>query len=142
MSINPPTGSGAVLPLQQFAPQSYTPTNDPSPQAGNDYSMLATVQPPSASPPGSAVTVTAATATTTGVGTPAGGQTGAVSRQLTSFGAYLPNLPPAAIPATADSGATPGTPSPVAYATNAAAARQYMAGSGSTSGIVSNTMIC
>ena len=142
MSINPPTGSGAVLPPQQFASHSHTPRNNPSPQAGNDYNMVATVQPPFASPPGSAVTATATTGTTIGLGTPTHGQTGAVSQQLTSFASYLPNLPPAAIPGTADSAATPGTPSPVANATNAAAARQYMAGSGSTSSIVSNTMIC
>jgi hypothetical protein len=104
--------------------------------------MLATVQPPSESPPGFVSTASAASGTTTAIDTPSGGQAGSVFSQFPKLGQYLPNLPPAVMPGNPYSAEAPATPSTVTNATNATAARQYMAGSDSTSSIVSNTMIC
>lgn len=148
MSISSPAGSSGTLPRQQFAPHTHATHNNPSPQGGNGVNILSTVHPPGSSPPGSATTAIAAigaTATigaTTAIVTPSAGQANTVSQPFTNLGAYLPVLPPATIPATADSAAAPGTQSTTTNATNATAASRYMAASGSTSSIVSATMIC
>jgi hypothetical protein len=142
MSISSPAGSSGVLPQQQFAPQSHATRNNSSPQGGNGFNMVSTVQPPASPTPVSATTATAASATAMGIGTPSAGQSDAISQQLTSLGSYLLSLQPDTMPGTAGAAATPDTPSTVTNATSAAAASQYMAASTSTSSIASSTMIC
>jgi hypothetical protein len=139
MSINSPAGSSGVLAQQPFAQQSQATRNNPSSQAGDTFDMLPPVQPPGSVPPGAAA---AGSGTTTRIVTPPGGQADSASQQLTNLRSYLLGLQPDTISGTADSAATPGTPSTVPSVTNAAVARQYMAGSGSSSSIVSGTMIC